>query len=267
MLCTVWRRACAAVLGLGLSSSAALASFSPIHAPPPGEMTHAQILSHVYGGTFTPGLRRPFDLSNGTIVAERIEDRITPSVNESNSEGRPIDMGGSFAEGTGGPEPTDRLWNANFTGAVAEAKFAIFPQDFGFFDGAAGGSYRKLFDLQGSGFSVTGTANLSPAAGHLIRWGRSGEARTFSSREADNSDVYDHLVTYEIHDLGAQGVPGGGSTMKWLIFWEDAFLNEPSDLDYNDLVVEIRAAVVPEPGCGAIALLGRFGALARRARD
>ena len=230
-------------------------------------MTHAQILSHVYGGTFTPSLGRAFDLTNGTIVAERIEDRVNPSIREGGGEGRPINMAGDgFAEGTGGPEPTDQLWNANFTGATAEAKFALYPQDFGFFDGATGGSYRKLFDLQGSGFNVTGVANLAPAAGHLIRWGRSGEARTFSSREADNSDAYDHLITYEIHNVPPQGVPGGGSTTRWLIFWEDAFLNEPSDLDYNDLVVEIRATAVPEPAMGALALLGLFGALARRGR-
>src|SRR4051812_6636432 len=111
MCCSVWRRACAAAIPLVLLSSAAHASFSPIHAPPQGEMTHAQILSHVYGGTFTPSLGRAFDLSNGTIVAERIEDRINPSIREGGGgEGRPIDMsGGGFAEGTGGPDATDQL--------------------------------------------------------------------------------------------------------------------------------------------------------------
>jgi hypothetical protein len=231
-------------------------------------MTHAQILSHVYGGTFTPSLGRAFDLSNGNIVAERIEDRLNPSFGEGGGEGTPINMAGDgFAEGTGGPDATDQLWNANFTGATAEAKFALYPQDFGFFDGAAGGSYRKLFDLQGSGFNVTGTANLSPAAGHLIRWGRSGEARTFSSREADNSDAYDHLITYEIHDLSLQGVPGGGGTTRWLIFWEGRVperavgpgLQRPGCRDQGD--------GRPRTGSWRARAARPVGTLARRGRD
>ena len=96
---------------------------------------------------------------------------------------------------------------------------------------------------------------------------RGGEGR-ISHREVDNSDNYDHLVTYEIH-FPVPDASGGVSPdlVTWLIFWEDAFLNEPSDLDYNDLVVQIQAKVaVPEPASAAPMALGLLGCAVRPSR-
>jgi hypothetical protein len=228
-----------------LATPAAFAGFTPIGPPHPGEDSHAQILSHIYGGTFSPV--GSLNFSNGLVTANRVEDFIV-------EEGNP----------TGGEDASDQTWRAQFTNAVAEARFAAFSQEFGYFQGSTGGSYIPLFPVVGEGYGVTGEAVIPLLANQLLRWGRNGDNGIFSSKIADNTDNRDHMVTYQIFD--EQGTAGGGQGIfRWLVLWEDIRDNEPfEDWDFNDLAVEITA--VPEPT--SVAALGLVSLLVlRRRRD
>jgi hypothetical protein len=236
---------------LALLAPTASGSFTQINPPHPGEDTHQQILSNVYGGTFLPFGAEGVDFSNGSILAKRVHDVIE------NRPGGPQEMGGP----TGGEDDSDQLWRALFQGATAEAKFAEFEQNFGYFPGASGGSYIQLFSVSGNGYNVSGEVNIPSLADTTLRWGRGGQGRVVSSLIADNQDNEDHMVTYQI--LSA---PDGGEVQqRWLILFEDIFRGEPfADFDFNDLAVEITA--IPEPsGLAVCAMLG--AALARRRRD
>jgi hypothetical protein len=227
------------------------AGFTTINPPHPGEDSHQQIFDQIYGGTFSPFGSRGVDFSNGFIVAQRVDDVIGPD-----GEGVPLIMNRGP---TGGDDDTDQLWRAAFTGAVAEAKFAAFDQNFGYFDGPSGGNYIQLFSLVGSGYAVQGEANISNLAGKTIRWGRGGQGRTLSSLIADNADDEDHMVTYQI--LEENPTDGGVAPLRWLVFWEDILRGEQfEDFDFNDLVVEITA--IPEPA--ALSAVGFLALVLRR---
>src|SRR3954466_1133149 len=68
--CTAVAAALAVFLG---GASSALATFTTVN-PPTGEETHAEILSHIYGGTFAPTFGGSHDYTNGTVTAQRVED-------------------------------------------------------------------------------------------------------------------------------------------------------------------------------------------------
>ncbi len=233
-----------AALACLLLATSARGSFTQINPPHQGEDSHQTIFGQIYGGTFVPSGTRGVDFSNGGITAFRLDDEDAQDGDD------PTDM-----RGGGGGDPTDQTWLADFTLATAEAKFATFAQNFGYFPGGSGGSYVQLFALTGDRYNVQGEANLSSLAGQLLRWGRGGQNRVLSSRDADNTDGEDHMVTYQI--LG----PGdGGAVFRWLLFWEDILRGEQfADFDFQDLVVEITA--VPEPTisatCGLIALFAQ----------
>ncbi|HEY7090824.1 MAG TPA: PEP-CTERM sorting domain-containing protein [Tepidisphaeraceae bacterium] len=239
---------------------AAWAGYTPINPPPFGEDTHQEILSQIYGGTFVPlGL----DFTNGTVTATRVEDFTDPGEAKT-----PLQLVTSFGS-------DDQLWQSDFRFACAEAKFAVYKQDFGYFDGLTDNTYHKLFDQDGLDYNVTGDADLSSLSGKLLRWGRGGEDRVLSSRPSDNADGRDHMVTYLITGLDEPGTLPSlrsqppANLKRWLIFFEDKFQGEQgADFDYNDLVVEITATqvAIPEPASAvSVAMLGGF-LLARRGR-
>jgi hypothetical protein len=240
----------AAIIALCAASSA-WADYTTVFNPPPNEQSHQQIFNRLYGGNFVAGPEGSFSFTNGSIYAERIEDQLFGTESD-----EPLDMASTGGDGT------DQFWNANFTFASAEAKFAAYEQTFGHRVGTEGGTFQQLFELEGSGYNVNGDANLNLISGQTIRWARGGQGRNFSSREADNSDNYDHMVTYQILDA-PDGAPADDLT--WLVFWEDKYLHEPSDLDYNDLVVEIKANVIPEPAGLSLLAIGVLGLSRRRA--
>lgn len=237
-----------------VASSSVWGSFTTINPPAAGEDTHQQIFSQIYqqeGGNFTPFGTRGVDFANNSLIAFRVDDQIN------RGEGGPTEMGGPT-----GVDDTDQLWQAMFTGATAEAKFAAYQQSFGYFDGASGGSFTQLFQLIGDRYNVQGEANISSLAGRTLRWGRgggpvfpSGQPRIVSSLNADNPDNFDHMVTYQILERGR----GGVAPLRWVILFEDILQGEPfADFDFNDLVVEINA--IPEPAtisaAGLLCLLG-----------
>jgi hypothetical protein len=165
-------------------------------------------------------------------------------------------------QNTAGPD--DQIWNNAMLGdgpisARAVARFAQFPQSFGYVPGVTEDvetEFANLFDVTGSEFNVQGSAtNID--LGHLesFRWAREGVAGVrHTSLEADNDDL-DHMVTYKIEGLDRlQPV--------YMLFFEDSF----KDWDYQDLVIEIAAVPSPAAIGPGLALLGVLG-LTRRRRN
>lgn len=250
--------AIAAVLFVSLSAQANLTT---VHAPPVGEASQAEIMSHIYGGTFTGlGFNSP-SYTNGSITATRIDDTTLAGGIGNNLH---------LVFGTPGLPTTDQRWNDGIAVTSAEAKFAAYSQKFGYNDGSG---YTNLFDVGitgPSGYDVSGNASHQFASGTPWEWMRNGQGGLYSSTDANNSDGIDHMVTYAV-----SGLPGvGQNEAVWLVFWEDLngpFASGKSDRDFNDLVVEIDASVsstinpVPVPGAFLLGCVGLgFAALVRK---
>ncbi len=242
--CTTSRRAWSAILGLCAfvlgSGAPVLAGFTEVRVPSPAEASHELILEKVFGGDFVGsgidlgyGLWTAFD--NGTVQATRVDDFGLAAL---------LDML-SGMPGSG----DDDIWAE--TGkpiATARARFALFPQEFGY---DAGSGYVKLLDVPAGTFDEpqNETAQFRPDSTWL--WCRcddsdGGLVNEQCSEEASHTDVLDHMITY--HVLGVPGVPS--TSAVWLVFWEDLNGNFgdnsnpdnqgfPADRDFNDLVIEI----------------------------
>ncbi len=233
----------AMVLALLTFVSSAQADFTKIASPFPGELSQAQILDGIYGGTF---VNSGVNYSNGAVTAVRMSDSplsgVQGVVNDASA--------------------TDQVWHDGFIQASAQVRYTILPGDtFGYFGGASGGSYTKLFDVNGYGFNVSGSTSLD-LTGQTWRWGMSRDGLfgdvTHSSLQADNGGA-DYLVTYQITGLGDI------STEKtWLLFWEDLYNGPILKGDFNDVVVEVKAsatggdnlAAVPAPGAVVLGAIG-----------
>jgi hypothetical protein len=233
---------------LGLSAAVpARAAYTDVKPPDPWNETpedgHRTILSTIYGGTFQRFGPGNVNMTNGTVTAHRIEDSMSPNGVLGMVDGEP----GSAA---------DQVWHDGFTDAFAKVRFARDSQSLGYWEGTSGGTYTKLFDVQGQGYAVTGGIPLADMTGKTWRWGRSrGRGGIHSSVPAENPDGLDHMVTYQVTGLNTE--PG---YTTWLLFWEDLnYSSTPNtlttDRDVNDLVVELRAIAapgVPEPATGAL---------------
>jgi hypothetical protein len=227
------------------------AAYTPIFAPPPGEVDHKIILDELYGGDF---VAEGVNFTNNTIIAERAHDDLP-------------DMGILGVVDGDLSNTADQIWHDGFVSASAEARFAKYGQKFGYKEGYVGGTYKNLFNVSGSGFNVTGEKNIgSLLTGKIWRWQRAGGNGPHSSLTLENADLQDHMVTYRI-----TGLDDGKTT--WLLFFEDLTLpdcDENYEPDFNDLVVEIKACdpnqnPVPEPG-SALAMAGVGWLVCRRFR-
>lgn len=220
----------------GLLAAPVMAGFTTVQGPASGEKSHKQIFEGVYGGTFTGsginlGNGNFSIFSNGTITATRVDDNGLAAL---------LNML-TGAPGTG----DDDIWTDGMATTTAEARFAGYTQEFGYRVTSFG--YVKLFDVTGTGFLVSGSATITFGTGATWEWARANDSdsgplnNAHFSDEPSNCDVLDHMVTYAI-----SGTPSLPSTTKvWLLFLEDMNAtpcpNSPSDRDFNDLVVEIRA--------------------------
>ena len=235
-------------------SMSARAGFTPINPPPFGEDTHQEIFTAIYGGSFT---QAGLDFTNGTITATRVEDFTDPSLTRLGLD-QPMSLVNTY--GT-----DDQIWQADFQFASAEAKFAVFQQQFGYYLGLESTEYHNLFNQTGLIYDVDGEKSLAEVAGKVIRWARAGENRIVSSRPTDNADGKDHMVTYLITGrdepivIDGQQVRGQANNLiRWLVFFEDKFQGEQLfDFDYNDLVVEIAAPAADSRARGGRADSGR----------
>lgn len=230
----------AIVLACAISAQAGLTT---VLGPPLPEKGHADILQQLYGGSFTPysSAAGGSEYRNGSVTATRVDD----SGDDSGVSGL---LG--LVNGTPG-SATDQIWTDGTATITVKAEFTAYSQEFGF---NSGPGYTKLFDVVGDGFDVSGSSTVTFTPGQTWQWVRSGKGGQWYSESSNNSDGLDHMVTYQI-----SGLADGYTT--WLVFWED--LKGPgkpslagSDRDFNDLVIEIKAAVIPAPGA---ILLGGIG--------
>jgi hypothetical protein len=232
---------------ISLLTAAARADFTHINPPagpspefPNGEQSHAQIIGHRYGGTFQ-AVAGSKDFSNGLLRAERVPDSIN------GQSGTPLQLNGIITEAHRG-QMTDQLWQNAFDFPEAEAVFASFPQEFGYLDGSGEGpgTFNSLLRITGLGYGVeiNQPFPLLPQNKEL-RWADRSQGRPpypprqLSSRNADNLDVRDHMVSYLIRD---ENPPlGQPAVVRWLLFFEDLLAGEPfEDFDFNDLAVEVK---------------------------
>jgi len=231
-------KSAAMAVGLVAGVSSAQAGVTTVQAPIyGGELSIAQILSGVYGETFAASGE---DFVSAGITAKRMDDFGIIG---------PLSTTGAVGSAA------DEVWQGSFTKATAKARYAGYNQEFGYIDGESGGTYTKLLDVVGNGTApaVTGEAVDINVPG-LFRLARGGQNGVFSSKALDNADSLDHMVTYQI-----QGLADAGSFVSWMVFFED--LNQiagvqSSDRDFNDLAVELKAAVVPLPPAALMGLIG-----------
>ncbi len=231
------------------ASGAAMATptFTTVNNPPAGEKSQAQLLSQIYGGTWTKGANG-HDYSSGGMTAVRLADA---------GLGTPT----SLSSGVSG---TDNAWTGPaLTTIIAKAKYAADNSVFGYYDDSGSDhSFHQIFNT--SSFNSPATINM-PAS---FRWVLKDQStgHTFTSRSSDNvgtgewcNQSFDQLVTYKIM--------GPNNLCEWALFWEDRTKSQCSDYDYNDAVITISACGpnIPAPGAAALGLMG-LGLMAKRRR-
>lgn len=204
--------ALAAALLLAVVTGDANAGFTSVRQPKrQSEVSHEQILEHVYGGNFVADPTGLSFSNESGVTVTRLDD-----------------------DGARG----DELWTGRVVSAKAVASFGRKARTASYFGGNTGGQVTKLFETTGKRFDVSGeTAGETTLDGSLTV-GRGRKAgRVFSSVAASNRDGIDHLVSYEVKNAGA----AGEATNTYLLCWEDKFARR-SDRDYNDMVVEVKTA-------------------------
>ena len=198
----------AAVLLTSIVAAPAFAGYTAMKAAPKAEASTADVLAHLYGGTFVGD---DLSLANGSVVATRLEDQ------------------------------TDQIWSGPSFTATAVGRFSGNTQGFGYFDQA--NTYQPLFETTGDGFEVSGSAVFMPKADSFA-WGRRGDSGTQSSEDFANADHRDHMVTYEIRQSAAAPM----WLLFWEDLNDtQGYDSGHSASDFNDLVVALRTGATPRP--------------------
>ena len=235
------------IAGLLVAAPTVNAGFTDVKPSRPGELGIEALLDGIYGGDFSGSggdidAHHTYTGSGGSagVTATRIHDL--------------LDQGGTPAPKNlldGTATGVDQFWTDGIANATARAVYAGYTQEFGYRQN--GGDYTKWFDVTSTStfdfIDVPGPGphNFSPTW-EWARWGNKPDEPWFSG---PNTDGLDHMITYLI--TGAYGP----ETTTWLLFFSDLY--DPTgdyEPDFNDLVVEIQATVIPAPGA---VLLGGVG--------
>jgi len=235
----------AVTVAFALTMAAGLAwanSYTPINAPPVGEASHLEILTSIYGGTWSAdGL----DFSNDAgVTAKRVWD--TDGADE------------IIHVLLGNETNIDQVWTDGTVTVTAEAKWADWGQSFGWNGGGSGTNYIPLLtdaDIGGGAIQIDITGDflwgIQPRDGHP--W----YGYEWWSKQSLNESPYfgkDHMITYFV-----EGLADVDETV-WLLFWEDYPCG--GDEDFNDFVIEVRA--IPEPSTALLLAAGLLGFGLRR---
>jgi hypothetical protein len=238
----------AALAGMGMSGVAMAApGYTLVQNAPSGEKNQQQLLSQVYGGSWSKSSNGR-DYSSSSMSAIRLADSgvVTPT---------------SLTTGVSG---TDNKWTGPATTTIiAKAKYAADNAVFGYFDDTGSDhSFHQIFNTSNLGTEVT--INL-PAA---FRWALKdlSTGALWTSRSSDNvgtgnycNQTFDQLTTYKM-----SGRCNGQLCDEWALFWEDRPYGA-SDRDFNDAMITIQVCpTVPAPATAAILGLGVIGAARRR---
>jgi hypothetical protein len=160
----------------------------------------------------------------------------------------------------------DEVWPLTQGFATAQARFAGYEQEFGFYtdllaDGGDGSDMTEIFTIDTTSGFLTGPEQYFSADGaSAIGFYRNGTEGPWYSEvglnTADTGDQPDHMLAFS--------APNGGDTI--LLFWEDIASNNLCgyDFDFNDLAVEIEGlngggGEIPEPSTMLLLLTGLTG--------
>ncbi|MEM8756763.1 MAG: hypothetical protein AAGF47_03165 [Planctomycetota bacterium] len=220
-----------------------------VNEPWPGEASHSQMLSDVFGGSFasmgevggfdeqTGGSGvTSFGYTNGSVSAMRIGD-----------------LGSGVSLGLGGL--LDSMGDQSFGAGSYEAQVighnSSVSHEFGTMD--ADGNFRSLL----SSSDQTDTSTIHPKG--EFTWAiQTANGQTISSDSAFNGGV-DHMVTYALLDENDE-------VFGAVVFFED-WLGGNGDFDFNDLGVLLTLAPTPNAALLGLAGLGGLGfATGRRRR-
>ena len=154
----------------------------------------------------------------------------------------------------------DQAWrNLGIATAIPRAKYAGYSQTFGYV--TESNVFVPLFSTSGGGLlGGPGIQFTDAQSGTSFGWGDDPNGTQvgpglWRDLEADNADGLDHMVTYLVTGNAGHSDNHVGA---YVIAFED--LQGGGDLDFNDLVVEVRgvldAPAVPAPTALVLTLAG-----------
>lgn len=143
----------------------------------------------------------------------------------------------------------------------AIARYAGYDQRFGFYQPTDGSAitYTSLFDVLGSSVQdpVLGVSAIITPTGPFGFYDLAGGVY-WHSQPGENPDGGDHMIALATSDPNT-----------FLLAWEDLPFRL-SDLDYNDLIVEVHITprnIVPEPTSMVLLGMGLSGVVVRKLRS
>jgi len=173
--------------------------------------------------------------------------------------------GTTYTSGADLPQVSpDEVFNlmAGAAAVIAEARYAGFGQQFGFYqptDSSSPLTYTQLFDVQNpnSGSPLLGFSTVISPTGDFGFYDLAG-GTYWHSQSGLNPNSEDHMVTIATSDPNV-----------FLLAFEDLPF-ALSDQDYNDLVIQVTVRprnIVPEPTSMALLGMGLAGVVVRKLRS
>lgn len=155
--------------------------------------------------------------------------------------------------------------SANF-----QIRYAADSSAFGYFrDG--GSNFTQLFGITAASNSMNGSTSValssltSNTATGTYTWGfqdtQPGYVNTFSSMDGANPDGLSHMIAFLITPPNYSGV----GTVTYALAWEDRTLQEGSDRDFQDAIIQIAvddppaSDPIPEPTTLSVLGIGLIG--------